>query len=112
MQTTIARGNETLDAMFALTITPPTITTATGTQQTLTVMGLFPGDLISWNITTTGSNYNALISMANAFVSALNTLIVTWTTEGATVSSPAAQTVIFECVRPENGLAALPINVL
>jgi hypothetical protein len=114
---TIARGNELVDAIFALTVTPPaTITTATGTQQTLTVLGAQVGDVLSWNLTTVGTNYNALLTLAGAYVSALNTIILTWTTEGATISTAGAQTVLFEYCRPENfslsGIAGLPTNML
>lgn len=113
---TLARGNEIIDSCFGLTVTPPTITTATGTQQNITVPGLLVGDIISWNLTTTGANYNALITIANCFVSAANTLVITWTTEGATVSGAAAQTVLLEFVRIENfgesGVAGIPTNAL
>jgi hypothetical protein len=114
---TIARGNESVDSIFALTLTPSaTITTATGTQQTVTVPGLQVGDVLSYNLTTVGTNYNALLTLANAYVSAANTMIITWTTEGATISTAGPQTILFEYCRPENfslsGIAGLPTNAL
>lgn len=110
---TLVRGNELFSQVLYLTITPPaTITTATITRQTVTVQGLAVGDVISWNMTSTTS---ALISVANMYVSAANTLALAWTSEGATVSSAAAQTFLIEVARPENvadgGVTTLPNTI-
>jgi hypothetical protein len=94
----VASGNELLDTMLYVTITPPaTITTAVLTQQNVTINGLALGDCISWNMLTFTST---LISVTNMYVSAANTLTITWSTEGATVSNAAAQNFILELVRP------------
>lgn len=106
-------GNLVYDGVIALTVTPPTtITTAVVTSQTVTVLGLQVNDLISWNIV---ASLNTLVSIANMYVSAPNTLIIGWSTEGATISNLVAQNILIEVARPENGslgFAALPPNAL
>jgi hypothetical protein len=96
----VASGNELIDQLIYITVVPPAvITTATSTVGAVTVPGLVIGDLISWNQigNTTGS---VLLTVANMYVSAANTLSVTWTTEGATVNNATAQAFLLEVVRP------------
>jgi hypothetical protein len=114
---TAQRGNELFAQALYLTITPPvTVTTATQTQGTVIVPGVQVGDIITANLTTVGTNYNALLSLNAAYVSAPNNVVVSWTTEGATVSSAGPQTVLMEVTRPENtavsGVAGLPNAVV
>jgi len=105
-------GNLTFDEVILLTVTPPaSIVTATVTYQVLTVPGLQVGDLLGWNLL---QNANNLVSIANMYVSALNTLQIGWSTEGATISSLVSQQILVEVARPENaslGVTALPPNV-
>lgn len=110
---TIQRGNSIFEQAIQLTVTPPaTVTTAVITPQTVTVPGLNVGDLVSWNMT---SSTSTLLSVTNMFVSAVNTLTINWSTEGATISGAAAQTFILGVLRPENyslnGLASLPNGI-
>lgn len=106
-------GNVTFDCVIAITVTPPgTITTAVVTYQTVTVLGLQVNDLISWNLIQTA---NTLVSIPSMFASAVNTLTIGWSTEGATINGLGAQNFLLEIMRPENGslgFAALPSNVL
>lgn len=105
-------GNCTFEQAGYIVLTPPaTITTAVVTSQTVTMAGLQVGDIISWNLVATANN---LVSIANMYVSAVNTLVIGWTSEGATISSLGAQQILFSVLRPENasqGLASLPANV-
>jgi hypothetical protein len=105
-------GNLIYDGVMALSITPPTtITTAVVTSQTLTVQGIQVNDFLSWNIIATGNN---LVSIANMYASAPNTIVIGWSTEGATISNLVAQQVLIGVSRPENGslgFAALPANM-
>jgi hypothetical protein len=110
--TTLQRGNILFEQALQLTVTPPTITTGVITQQTVTVPGLVPGDIIDWNMLTFTSN---LISVTNMAVLASNTLTINWSTEGATVSGAAAQTFELIVSRIENyslvGFAGLPTSI-
>jgi hypothetical protein len=94
-------------------VTPPaSVVTAVITTQTLTVRGLLVGDFVGWNIVSPTST---LLSITNMYVSAPDTLIIGWSTEGATVNSAPAQQILLGVLRPENGsmgLSALPANVL
>jgi hypothetical protein len=111
---TVQRGNEIFSQLLNLQITPPTtITTAVVTSQSVTVNGVQPGDLLSWNLVATANN---LVSIANMYVSAVNTIVIGWTTEGATISNLTAQQILLEVTRPENAsvlpnLGALPTAV-
>jgi hypothetical protein len=111
---TVQRGNEIFSQLLNLQITPPaSIGTGVVTSQTLTVNGVQPGDLLSWNIIATANN---LVSIANMYVSAVNTVVIGWTTEGATIASLGVQQVLVEVSRPENAsvlpnLGALPTAV-
>lgn len=110
---TVQRGNAIFEQQIAITITPPaTITTAVITQQTYTVPGLNVGDLISFNQTTFAST---LVSIPNMYVSAANTLTISFSTEGATVSGAAAISFLLGVLRPENyslnGLTSLPNGI-
>lgn len=103
-------GNELFgQALYFPAFLPPaTITTAVVTSQTVTVSGVQVGDILSWNIVAPTSN---LVSIANMYVSAPNTVIIGWSTEGATISNLVAQQLLIEVTRPENaslGLTALP----
>jgi hypothetical protein len=111
---TVQRGNEVFSQLLNLQITPPaSIVTAVVTNQSVTVNGVQPGDLLSWNIVATANN---LVSIANMYVSAVNTIVIGWTTEGATIASLAVQQILLEVTRPENAsvlpnLGALPTAV-
>lgn len=103
------QGNEAFNQALYVTITPPaTVTTAVITSQNVALSGVLVGDIVSANIVSPTSN---LLSIANMYVSAPNVLTIGWSTEGATVSSAAAQTILLEIARPANaslGLTALP----
>lgn len=108
--TTLSRGNQLYDTGIVATITPPASIVATAaTPGTYTIAGLLPLDMISVYPTSSITTY----SMASAYVSAPNTLIIMFTSEtGGTVSSAAAVTIQIEVVRLENsaGLAGIPTS--
>lgn len=98
---------------YLAAVTPPaSVVTAVITPQTLTVQGVQVGDFLGWNILSPTST---LLSIPNMYVSAPNTVIIGWSTEGATVNAAPAQQILLSVLRPENGsmgLAALPANVV
>ena len=114
---TAQRGNELFAQAMFITVTPPaSVVTLTQTQGTVTVNGLLPGDIMSWNLTTVGTNYNALLLIEGMYVSAPNTLIISWSTTGATIAGAGPQTLLMEATRPENiaitGVAGLPSSLV
>jgi hypothetical protein len=109
---TIARGNQLFDTGIALTLTPPaSIPISILTFANYTVPGLAVLDLISVNFQSSVTN----LSIANAYVSAPNTLTIGWSNETAgTVSSAAAINCLLEVIRLENasqGFASLPNGI-
>ena len=114
---TAQRGNELFAQCLYLTVTPPgTVTTATQTQGAVTVNGVLIGDCLSWNLTTSGTNYNALLELTSMYVSAANTITMSWGSFGATISGAGAQTILLEVTRPENtaisGVSGLPSSII
>ncbi len=113
--TTVQRGNELFSQIMLINTTPGAITTALVNYYPVTIPGVQVGDLVSWNIITLPAS--TLLTIANAYVSAPNTIQLGWTTEGGTVASPGAQQVLLEIARPENanvlpGLGALPTSLI
>jgi hypothetical protein len=116
---TLQRGNELFAMILFVTVTPPaSVVTATQTVGTATINGLQIGDLMSWNLTTASgsTNYNALLLIEGMYVSSANTLTISWSTTGATISGAGPQTILLEATRPENypvtGLAGLPGSIV
>jgi hypothetical protein len=113
---TATRGNELFSQCIFLTVTPPaSVVTATQTTQSVTVSGVQIGDIMSFNLTTVGTNYNALLLLESMYVSASNTILMSWSSTGATIATPGPQTILCEVTRPENivdgGVAALPSTI-
>lgn len=104
-------GNLIYDGAAYITVSPPgTITTAVVTYQTVTILGLQVGDIVSWNLLQTA---NTLVSIPSMYVSAKDTMTIGWSTEGATINGLGAQNFLIEIARPENaslGLTSLPPN--
>jgi hypothetical protein len=114
---TAQRGNELFAQAMYITVTPPaSVVTATQTQGTVIVNGLIPGDIMSWNLTTVGTNYNALLLIEGMYVSAPNSLLISWSTTGATIAGAGPQTLLLEATRPENvsvtGVTGLPGSIV
>lgn len=107
--TRAALGNEVFDTIIYLPLTTvPNVPASSTTTQVITVSGVFPGDVISWN---QQSNVAGL-AIENVWVSAINTLTFVWSNATTSaINGTAAQPVLLEVVRPENaalGIATLP----
>lgn len=107
--TTTQRGNELFAQLLFLTVTPPaSVVTATQTQGAVTVSGVQIGDVLSWNLTTVGTNYNALLTLNSMYVSAANSILMSWGSTGATIAGAGPQTMLLEVTRPENYVVGAP----
>ena len=77
VSSTIPRGNEQFDTVLYLpTVTIPNCNANTATNQTVTVLGVQLGDMISWNQI---SGFVTALLVDNIYVSSANTLTFTWT---------------------------------
>jgi hypothetical protein len=92
-------------------VTVPNLAANSTASQVITVQGLLPGDVITWN----QQSVVAGISVENAFVSAINTLTMLWSnTTVAAVNGTAPQSFLFIVQRPEmsGGVSSLPSAVV
>jgi len=106
--TRFASGNELLDVILYLpTVTFPTLGANASAATTYTLPGCLIGDCISWNV----QSIPAHLTVDNIYVSANNTLTITWGTD-ATGITGATVAMVVEVVRGENtvvsGLSGLP----
>lgn len=101
-------GNELFgQALYLTGITFPTLAANASGDNTATVPGVLPGDLLSWNLQAPPSH----LVLDNAYVSAANTVTFRWSTDGTGVTGASNLAMILEVTRPENavlGLTALP----
>lgn len=107
----ICYGNEILDTLIYLPALPyPSIGSATTANNTYTVPGVQVGDLLSWN----QQSYVATLTLDNMFVSAINTISVTWTSTAAI--SNGTVPVLVELVRTPDvlitGISGLPSAIV
>jgi hypothetical protein len=104
-------GNEIFEqVIYVPAVTFPTIAADGSGTSTLTVPGVLPGDQVSWNMQAPPAH----VFLANAYVSAANTLTLAWTSDSTGVSG-STMAVTFSVARPENaslGLSALPPNLV
>ena len=103
-------GNELFGQMiYVPAVTYPTLAgNATG-DNTLSVPGVLPGDLMSWGMQAPPAH----IIMDNVYCSAANVLTIRWSTDAAGISTGTIG-VIFEILRAENssnGLSNLPTSL-
>lgn len=97
LQTTILRGNISNAFILGVTFTSTTVATS-GASKTVTVNGLKVGDAVSVTLPaaqTTG------VAIANAYVSAADTLIVQFTNATGSSATAAAGTYTVVVNRPE-----------
>jgi hypothetical protein len=97
LQTTILRGNISNSFVMGVTFTATTVATS-GASKTVTVAGLKVGDAVTVTLPaaqTTG------VAVANAYVSAENTLIVQFINATGSSASAAAGTYTVVVDRPE-----------
>lgn len=97
--TTITRGNSHETFYIQPTLTPTTVTTLTTGAQTFTVPGLQTTDIVT--VVGVAGNQTAGIVIAEADVSAVNTLTIQFGNFTAGTLTPAAGVYTIEVVRLE-----------
>lgn len=106
-KTAITYGNEIFDGLLYLpSVTFPTLGANASSTTTVTVPGVLPLDLISWNM----QNPPAHLVIDNIWVSAANTLSILWGTDGTGISTSTVA-VLIEAIRADGanlGTQALP----
>lgn len=98
MSTSIPRGN--ILKMFAVQVTldPAAVSAATSAEQTFTVAGLLPGDIV---IAVNKPSATAGVGIVNARVSAANTLAMTFMNATAGSLNPASESYVVVIGRAE-----------
>lgn len=106
MSVGIINGNAYGTYLIKATLTPAEVATITTAEQTFTVAGLKTGDFVSVN----SPSLVAGVALANARVSAANTLALTFVNPSAGNVTPAAGSYKIFVVRPEGGTPANSIS--
>jgi hypothetical protein len=98
-QQLVTYGNISSTFLVKVTLTPTSVTTNTTAQQTFTVNGLQLGDQIS-DVSLQGA-WTVAVTLTNAWVSAANTLAVSYYNGTAGTLSPPSGTYYIEVNRPD-----------
>jgi hypothetical protein len=105
--TRVQIGNEAFDQMLYLSAVPtPLLGASASATTTLTVNGVLPNDLISWNLQAPAAH----VVLDNAYVSSANTITFLWGTDG-TGAAAGTVNMIMSVTRCENaafGTAGFP----
>lgn len=103
----LSYGNLQLDtAVYQAAVTFPTLGANASGSNTLTVQGVLPNDLLSWNMQAPPAH----LVLDNAYVSAPNTITILWSSD-ATGITGSTVAVIFGISRVDGanlGLSAFP----
>lgn len=103
-------GNEMFGQMLYLpAVTFPTLTANQSGDNTVSIPGVLPGDMISWNLQAPPAH----IVLDNVYVSAAGVATFRWSTDGTGVTG-ATVPVLIEVTRPENssaGITSLPSSL-
>ena len=103
-------GNELFGQMtYQASVTFPTLAANASSDNTLSVPGVLPGDMISWNLQAPPSH----IILDNAYVSAAGVVTFRWSTDGTGVTGSTVA-ILLEITRPENssaGVTSLPSSL-
>jgi hypothetical protein len=92
-------GNLVKQSVISVTLTPAAIVLNTTAEQTFTVNGLLPGDMVLVNKPTT----QAGLGIVGSRVSAANTLAITFSNNtGSSITPTAAQTYLVLVSRPDS----------
>lgn len=95
----IPRGNIALAMILQTSLSPAAVGANTTAEQTFTVNGLLPGDVVSVTKPTT----QAGLGIVNSRVSAINTLAITFSNNtGGGITPTAGEAYIIELNRPSN----------
>ena len=104
-------GNEVFDQMiYVASVATPNLASSASATATLTVNGVLPNDLVSWNL----QNPPAHIALDNVYVSSANTLTLLWAAD-TTGASPSTVNIIFSVTRCENaafGTSGFPSSIV
>ena len=107
----IAYGNEKFDIMVYLpTVTFPTLGANTSSATSVTLPGVLPLDLISWNMQAPPLH----LVIDNIYVSSANTLTILWGTDATGVATSTVA-ILFSVIRATNanlGTSALPSAIV
>ena len=107
------QGNLILDMLLYLpSVAVPNVAGASTASQTVTVRGVLPGDLVSWNQIGTIAG----LGVDNVYASAVDVLTFYWANNtGSAINGSANQAFIIGISRGENtslGLSALPSAIV
>ena len=92
-------GNLVKQSVISVTLTPAAIVLNTTAEQTFTVNGLLPGDMVLVNKPTA----QAGLGIVGSRVSAANTLAITFSNvTGSSITPTAAQTYLVLVSRPDS----------
>jgi hypothetical protein len=92
-------GNLVKQSVISVTLTPALIVLNTTAEQTFTVNGLLPGDMVLVNKPTT----QAGLGIVGSRVSAANTLAITFSNNtGSSITPTAAQAYLVLVSRPDS----------
>lgn len=97
MTTLIARGNVRSIFMIDITFDPAAVATITTAEQTTTVLGVKPGDMVFWQ----KPSNTAGVGVVNMRVSATDTLAVTFVNPTAGSVNAASETWRLLVMRPD-----------
>jgi|SRR5579871_2611291 len=105
-ESVLAYGNEAVDTLcyFAANVTYPTLAANASSTNTLTVPGVNMGDFISCAMQAPPAH----LFLDNAYVSAANTVTITWSTDGTGISGASTLSVLMNIVRSDRTYTSLP----
>jgi len=104
----LPRGNIQLAMVLGLTISPASVGANTTAEQTFTLQGLQPGDVVSVTKPTT----QAGLGVVNSRVTAANTIGITFSNNtGGGIVPTAGETYLVEMNRPTNPQQPLPTAI-
>lgn len=106
MSTGITGGNVYSLHVISATIDPASVATITTAEQSFTVNGVLVGDMVFANKPTLTTG----LGIANARVSAANTVAITFVNPTAGAIDAASETWNFFVIRPEGQVAATKIS--
>ena len=92
----IATGNEVFSQVLYLTaVTYPTLGANASATTSLTVAGVQPLDILSWNLQSPPAH----LQIDNMYVSAANTITVTWGTDATGITGASTAVLLLEVSR-------------
>lgn len=105
------QGNEIMDqVVYVASMTFPTLAANASSTTAVTLPGVLPGDLISWNMQAPPAH----LTIDNIYISTPGTMQVQWGTDATGVTGATVAVLLSVC-RPENanlGLSSLPTAIV